>query len=341
MTGPRLPALFASLVLAAVVTLAGQQQPLPAPPPTPPPAAGTQSPPPPPSTPAAPAPQQPSSQVFRGGVELVSLNVTVTDGSKYVTDLNQEDFEVYEDGALQTITLFNREQQPIALAVLLDTSASMDERLATAQEEAVGFAKRLKPKDAMEVIDFNSQPHILQTFTSDQGALEKAIRSTTANGSTALYNAVYISLKELKKVKAASADEIRRQAIVLLSDGDDTSSLVGYDEVLDLAKRSETAIYAIGLRSERIGGRQEFKEAEFVLRQLSTETGGRVFFPTTVNELPRIYEQISEELASQYTIAYASKNPLRNGAWRRIIVRTKRPGAVPRTRQGYYGPTNR
>jgi len=342
MAGPRIPALFASLVLAGVVTLAGQQQPPASPPPqTPPPAGAQPQAPQPPSTPPAPAPQQPSSQVFRGGVELVSLNITVTDGTKYVTDLNQEDFEVYEDGALQSITLFNREQQPIALAVLLDTSASMDERLPTAQEAAVGFAKRLKPKDAMEVIDFNSQPHILQSFTADQGALEKAIRSTTANGSTALYNAVYISLKELKKVKAASADEIRRQAIVLLSDGDDTSSLVGYEEVLDLAKRSETGIYAIGLRPERIGGRQEFKEAEFVLRQLSTETGGRVFFPTAVSELPKIYEQISEELASQYTIAYASKNPQRNGAWRRIIVRTKRPGAVPRTRLGYYGPTNR
>jgi Ca-activated chloride channel homolog len=337
MSPSRVPASFAALLLAGVVTLAGQQQPptSPAPSSPPAPAAQTQQPPPVPST------QPPSSQVFRGGVELVSLNITVTDGTKYVTDLNQEDFEIYEDGALQSITLFNREQQPIALAVLLDTSASMDERLPTAQEAAVGFAKRLKPKDAMEVIDFNSQPHIIQTFTADQAALEKAIRSTHANGSTALYNAVYISLKELKKVKAASADEIRRQAIVLLSDGDDTSSLVGYEEVLDLAKRSETSIYAIGLRPERIGGRQEFKEAEFVLRQLSTETGGRVFFPTSVNELPKIYEQISEELASQYTVAYASKNPLRNGAWRRIIVRTKRPGAVPRTRQGYYGPTNR
>ena len=341
MAGPRIPALFALLVLAGVATLAGQQPPASAPPQVPP--AVPQSPAPPqPAAPPASAPQQPpSSQVFRGGVELVSLNITVTDGTKYVTDLNQEDFEIYEDGAMQTITLFNRETQPIALAVLLDTSASMDERLPTAQEAAVGFSRRLKPKDAMEVIDFNSQPHILQTFTADQVALEKAIRSTTANGSTALYNAVYISLKELKKVKAASADEIRRQAIVLLSDGDDTSSLVGYEEVLDLAKRSETSIYAIGLRPERIGGRQEFKEAEFVLRQLSNETGGRVFFPTNVNELPKIYDQISEELSSQYTIAYASKNPLRNGAWRRIIVRTKRPGAVPRTRQGYYGPTNR
>jgi Ca-activated chloride channel family protein len=290
--------------------------------------------------PRPPAPRSDQGGVFRAGVELVSLNVTVTEGSQYITDLTQEEFEVFEDGAKQTVTFFARGQQPIALAVLLDTSASMDDRLATAQEAAVGFAKRLKPDDAMEVIDFDSQVHILQTFTSDTAALEKAIRQTTANGSTALYNAVYISLKELKKIRAASAEEIRRQAIVVLSDGDDTSSLVAYEEVLDLAKRSETAIYAIGLRPQSTG-RREFKEAEFVLRQLSTETGGRVFFPTSVNELPKIYQQISEELASQYSLAYTSKNPLRNAAWRRVVVRVSRPGVVARTRQGYYGPGGR
>jgi Ca-activated chloride channel family protein len=284
--------------------------------------------------PAAAPPQQ---GVFRGGVELVSLNVTAMEGARYVTDLDQDEFEVFEDGAKQEITFFARGRQPIALAVLLDTSASMDERLPTAQEAAIGFARRLKPDDAMEVIDFDSQVNILQTFTADTAALEQAIRRTTANGSTALYNAVYISLKELKKIKPRSADEIRRQAIVVLSDGDDTSSLVEYEEVLDLAKRSETAIYAIGLRPPSIG-RRDFKEAEFVLRQLSQETGGRVFFPTNVAELPKIYEQISEELASQYSLAYQSRNTLRNGAWRRVVLRLKRPGVVARTRQGYYGP---
>ena len=99
------------------------------------------------------------------------------DGARYVTDLTQDDFEVFEDGAKQQITFFARGQQPIALAVLLDTSASMDERLPTAQEAAIGFARRLKTDDAMEVIDFDSQVHILQTFTADQAALEKAIRA--------------------------------------------------------------------------------------------------------------------------------------------------------------------
>jgi Ca-activated chloride channel homolog len=276
-------------------------------------------------------------QRFRGGVDLVSLNVTVTDAGRYVTDLEESEFEVFEDGVKQALTFFSRVQQPIALAVLLDTSASMEGKLSTAQEAASGFARRLRKTDAMEIIEFNSQVNIVQEFTNDIPTLEKAIQSTSVNGSTSLYNAIYISLKNLKRNRAKSADEIRREAIVVLSDGDDTSSLIEYDEVLDLAKRSETAIYAIGLRQGN-EARREFKEAEFVLRQLSQETGGRVFFPTSAAELPRIYEQIADELSSQYSIAYSSKNPHRNGAWRRIAVRISRPGLTARTRQGYYAP---
>jgi Ca-activated chloride channel family protein len=286
------------------------------------------------------AQQQQPPPKLRSGVELVSLNVSVTSGDgKFVTDLEQNEFEVFEDGARQSITFFSRKQQPIALAVLLDTSNSMDDKLATAQEAAVGFAKRLKPEDVAEVIDFSSQVRILQEFTNDAGALERAIRSTHADGSTALYNSIYISLKELKKIKARTEDEIRRQAIVVLSDGDDTSSLLPYEEVMELAKRSETAIYTIGLRDQRDGGRPNFKEAEYVLKQLAQETGGRTFFPNNVHELPKIYEQISQELSTLYSVAYSSRNPVRNGAWRRIVVRLARPGMIARTRQGYYGPT--
>jgi len=278
-------------------------------------------------------------QRIRSGIELVSLNVTVTDGSsKYVTDLNEDEFEVYEDGSKQKLTFFSKTQQPISLALLLDTSASMDERMAIAQEAAIGFARQMHKDDQAEVIDFDSQVRVLAPFTNDAAALEKAIRLTAPNGSTSLYNAIYISLKELKKVKAAATSEIRRQAIVVLSDGDDTSSLIEFDEVLDLAKRSETAIYAIGLRQGEIG-RREFKEAEFVLKQLAQETGGRAYFPTDARELPKIYQAIWDELSSQYSIAYSSSNPKRDGAWRRIQVRLTRPSATARTKQGYYGPT--
>jgi len=190
------------------------------------------------------------------------------------------------------------------------------------------------------VVEFSSTVNIAQPFTDDVAALERAIRRTRATGSTALYNAMYIALRSLQKARVARAEEIRREAIIVLSDGDDTSSLVSYEEVLDLARRSETAIYAIGLRASE-GQRRDFKQAEFVLRQLSGQTGGRVFFPTSTAELAKIYEQIATELASQYALGYVPKNPKRDGAWRRLSVRIARPGLVGRTRQGYFAPGSR
>lgn len=280
-----------------------------------------------------------AQQRFRAGVELVSLNVTVTDpNGRYVTDLARADFQVFEDGAKQDLVFFSRTQQPISLAILLDTSASMEERMNIAQEAAIGFARQLRTEDEASVIDFDNQVRILAPFTSDAATLEAAIRQTRANGSTSLYNAIYISLRELKKTRATSTEDIRRQAIVVLSDGDDTSSLMPYEDVLEVAKRSETAIYAIGLRQGE-QGRREFKEAEFVLRQLSQETGGRAFFPSDARDLPKIYQTISEELSNQYSLAYSSSNPLRNGAWRRIVVRVDRENVTARTKQGYYAPS--
>jgi Ca-activated chloride channel homolog len=287
----------------------------------------------------AAAAQQPST--FRTGVEVVSLTVTVTDqaNQRFITDLERDDFQVFEDGVKQELTFFTRTQTPIALTLLLDTSASMDDKLAVAQEAATGFARRLRPEDLAAVIDFDSRVQVLQPFTNDAAALEAAIRKTTADGSTAMYNAIYIALSELRRVRAKSPDEVRRQAVVLLSDGEDTSSLLPYEEVLERAKRSETAIYAIGIRGKEAAGARGFREAEFVLRQLSQETGGRVFFPSTAAELPAIYTQISDELASQYTLGYTSKNARRDGSWRRVVVRLNRSNATARTKQGYYAPT--
>ena len=289
-------------------------------------------------TPAQPPPQTP----FRAGVDLVSLNVTVTDGTQhYITDLAAEDFNVFEDGVKQDVTFFTRTNLPIALALLLDTSASMETKLPTAQEAAIGFAKRLRPQDLAEVIDFDSRVVVLQNFTNSAAELEQAIHKTSAGGSTSLYNAVYIALKDLKKVMAKNVDEIRRQAIVVLSDGEDTSSLLPFEEVLDLAKRSETAIYSIGLRAGDgpATTTKGFKEAEFVLRQFSQETGGRAFFPNQVADLSGVYGQISDELSSQYTVGYTSRNPKRDGSWRRVVVRVTRPSTAARTKLGYFAPT--
>jgi Ca-activated chloride channel homolog len=279
---------------------------------------------------------------FRAGVDLVSLNVIVSDGTgRYVTDLAAEDFNVFEDGIKQDVTFFNKTNLPIALSLLLDTSASMETKLPTAQEAAIGFARKLRSQDLAEVVDFDSRVTVLQNFTSSVPDLEQAIRKTAAGGSTSLYNAVYIALKDLKKVVVKNVDEIRRQAIVVLSDGEDTSSLLPFEEVLDLAKRSETAIYTIGLRAGEgpATTTKGFKEAEFVLRQLAQETGGRAFFPGALSDLNGVYGQIAEELSSQYTVGYTSRNPKRDGSWRRLVVRVARPSMTARTKLGYFAPT--
>ncbi len=280
-----------------------------------------------------------SAQIFRGGVDIVSLNITVTEGTTLIPGLDQSMFSVFEDGVLQDPSFFSRTPQPIALSLLIDTSTSMEMRLPVAQQAAIGFARRLGPNDAAQVIAFNSRVEILQTFTSDPVLLEDAIRRTRAGGATSLYNAVYVALSELRRIRATSTDEIRRQAVVILSDGEDTSSLIAYEDVLDSAKRSEVAVYAIGLRSKQDRPTRGFNEAEFVLRTLSQETGGRVFFVDDAAPLEAIYQQIADELANQYTIGYTSKNPKRDGAWRAIVVRVDRPNTVARTKRGYFAPT--
>jgi Ca-activated chloride channel family protein len=285
--------------------------------------------------------RRPADQIYRAGVEMVSLSVTVLDQqSRYLTDLDSKDFLVYEDGAKQEISYFNRTTLPIALSLLLDTSASMDQRMAIAQDAAVGFAHKLRPQDLAQVVDFDTRVEILQDFTSDAAELEKAIRSSQAGGSTSMYNALYISLKELAKIKARNDDDVRRRAVVLLSDGEDTSSLVTFEEVLDLAKRSATTIYSIGLQSKDTGFSKGFREAEFVLRQLAQETGGRAFFPQRAEDLAGIYGVIADELASQYTLGYASTNPKRDGGWRRLNVQTNRQGTTARTKRGYFAPAS-
>jgi Ca-activated chloride channel homolog len=286
-------------------------------------------------------PQAPSGQPsFRTAIDVVSMNVTVTDqASHYITDLTEKDFEVYEDGVKQDLTIFNRSNLPVALCLLIDTSSSMEDRMTTAQEAAIGFVRKLKPTDLGEIMGFDSRVVVLQKFTGNPIELEQAIRKTVAGGSTSLYNALYISLKDLKKLPPKDEQDIRRQAIILLSDGEDTSSAIGFDDVMDLARRSETAIYPIGLMADESAQSKGFREATYALRQLATDTGGRAFFPTEAKSLAGIYGQIYDELSSQYTIGYTSKNSRRDGQWRRLVVRVSRPNSNARTKQGYFAPT--
>jgi len=201
---------------------------------------------------------------FRVTVDLISLNVTVTDNrDRFVTDLLEDEFLIYEDGITQDVSVFSREDLPIRMVLLIDTSASMDDKMSLAQKAAVNFVHEMKDDDLTEVVEFGSRPHILQPFTADLEKLNRAIRMTQAGGTTQLYNALYISLKGLSRRR----QDIRRQAIVVLSDGEDTSSLVTFERVMELAKETDVTIYTISLR--RQGGRRSraFSEAEFVLKK--------------------------------------------------------------------------
>jgi Ca-activated chloride channel family protein len=283
---------------------------------------------------ARPQVQPPS---FPTGIEIINLNLSVTDN--FVTDLDAKDFAVYEDGIRQDLSLFTHENLPISMVIMMDTSASMEEKLRTAQKAAIRFSKTLRPVDLAEIVQFNDRATTLQPFTNDLGALENAILATEAHGPTALHNALYISIKDLMRDR--NPKQLRRRAIVLLSDGEDTASLVSDDQVLDLAKKSEITIYAISLRPNRPQDRmrQAFSQAEYLLTTLTRETGGRVYFPTSLSELDSVYDRIAEELRTLYSVGYVSSNGRRDGKWRRIVVRVPdREGLVVRHKLGYYAP---
>ena len=286
----------------------------------------------------AQAPQRPPT--FEVGIEVINLNLSVTDArNNYVTDLAEKDFAVFEDGIRQELSLFTHENLPISMAILMDVSASMDEKLPQARAAAAKFAKTLRPQDAAQIVQFNDRATVLQEFTSDVAALEGAIHKTAASGPTALHNALYIALKDLGKQKKSG--ELKRRAIILLSDGEDTASLVSDEQVLELARKTEINIYAISLRPNRAQDRQRqaFSQAEYLLTALSRDTGGRVFFPNSLSELDSVYERIAEELRTQYSLGYVSSNRRKDGKWRRIVVRIpSRDELQVRHKLGYYAP---
>ena len=290
----------------------------------------------------APANDPPPTTTFRSGVDLVALSVVVTDGKQnFVGGLSADNFAVFEDGVRQDVSFFAAGDVPLDLAILLDTSASMTDKLTTAQQAAIGFASTLRERDRLLVVDIKDATKILSPLTDDIEAAKRAILDTTPRGGTALYNGLYLTLKEMTKERRA-AGEVRRQAIVVLSDGDDTASLIAFDDVMELAKQSGMSIYTITLKSKWVtrqtttASQRYFSQSEFAMKSLSQETGARSFFPTDIAELAGVYGVIADELASQYALGYTSKNPKRDGAYRRVIVRvTDTPGASARTRAGY------
>ncbi len=286
-------------------------------------------------------PQDPAAPpgVFRSGASLVTLNVSVMDKSRFVTDLSKDDFAVYEDGVQQEISFFESKQVPIDLILMLDTSSSMADKMDSVHLAAINFLRTLRPGDRGAVLSFSDNVSVLEKLTSDRPKLEEAVRQTVPNGGTALNNALYVGLREFGG--AAHADEaVRRRAIAILTDGEDTSSLVSFDDVMELARRAGVNIYTISLQSpttEAKGrGSRSVSGSQFSLKSLAQETGAEAFFPEQVAELQGVYGTIAHELASQYSIGYSSSNTQADGRFRRIVVRVvSHPELRPRTRTGY------
>lgn len=291
-----------------------------------------------------------SDPVFRTGVDLVALTVTVTDArQKFINNLSAHDFQVFEDGVRQPVAFFSVADVPMDVALLVDGSASMVDTLPLARIAATGLLRTLRAQDRASLVEFRDTVRVSQSLTGDIAQVVAAVDGLTASGGTSLYNALYVTLKEFQKLAGADAG-VRRRTIVVLSDGEDTASLIGFDDVLDLARRSGVAIYTVGLKShtqvlrERAlqNGRRYFSQADYSMRALAEETGARAFFPGLATELKAVYDTVAAELAAQYSLGYVSRNPMRNGAFRRLVVRVaEAPGTRPRTRAGYFAQSAR
>jgi Ca-activated chloride channel family protein len=265
--------------------------------------------------------------------------VTVTDPDKrLVTGLSERDFEIFEDGVAQRPSFFRREDLPLAVSILIDCSASMDEKLRAAQDAGVRFVRTLRSEDVAQVVQFSERVLTLQDFTSDPQALEAAIRSTRAAGPTALYTAVYVTLRQLQSLGQRSG--VLRRAIVLLSDGEDTASPLADEQVLELARRTEIALYAISLAPDRPSDRERIEHGQAVhfLTRLANDSGGEIYTPAATSDLDAVYARVAEELRKQYTLGYVPSNPARDGKWRRILVRMRDGELKVRHKLGYYGP---
>jgi VWFA-related protein len=280
--------------------------------------------------------------VYRSAADLVALNVVVTDrGHRFVGGLSSADFLVLEDGVPQDVAFFAATDVPLDLALLLDTSGSMTDRIGILQRAARKFLDTLRPGDRAMIVDIKNATRTLHPLGPDIRAAAAAIDQLQAGGGTGLYNGLYTTLKGLMKERQGAGDDIRRQAIVVLSDGMDTSSLLGFDDVMEVAKQSGIATYTITVRSPFAPprGAVASSPSEFAMKTLAEETGARAFFPLVIEELGGVYGAIAQELASQYALGYTPKNVTPDGGFRRIFVQVpERPGVRTRTRSGYTLP---
>ena len=272
-------------------------------------------------------------QTIRAEVALVNLFFAAVDAkNRSVPNLKAEDFLVFEERQPQKIDYFSdlskENDVPLTMALLIDTSGSVKDKLEYEKRTAEEFFRSVlrKGKDLACIIQFDSEVNLVQDFTDDIRKLVSALDTLEAGNSTALYDAVYLAVDE--KLKG----ETGRKAIVVITDGEDTSSKIRKNEAIETAQRKDVIIYGIGVR----GG---FGTDFGVLRKFAEETGGSFFSPRAkLVEIQAAFRSINEDLQGQYSLAYVSTNKRRDGAFRTVEIRCKATGVRVRTRKGYYAP---
>lgn len=268
-------------------------------------------------------------------VDLINVLFTVTDRrGKLVTDLSQKELKLFEDNRAQSVTNFSRETDlPLTIALLIDTSTSIRDRFKFEQEAAIDFLYRtIRPKkDKGLLITFDSAIELVQDYTDNPESLAKAIRQVRPGGGTKMLDSIYLACQE--KLKS----ETGRKLIILISDGDDNLSLETVSSTLEMAQRSDVAIFTISTNSSGFFGLTAPK-ADKLLKRLADETGGRAFFPFKAEDLSQSFQDIAVELRSQYSLAYRSSNPNRDGTFRAIKIEPERKNLRVKSRKGYYAP---
>jgi VWFA-related protein len=290
----------------------------------------------PPTAAPQPQPPRPDNQTLTVTVDLVNILFTVADKKgKFITNLKKEDFRVFEDNRPQVVTNFSSETDlPLTIALLVDVSGSIREKLRFEQEAAIEFfySTLQRGKDKALVIAFDSAPEVLQEFTDNPETLANAVRKLRAGGGTALYDAIYLA------VDRKLAGQTGRKILILISDGDDNSSRLSQTETLEVAQQNNVTIYSISTNSAAFFGSKEQDRGDKTLKKFSEETGGKPFFPLKIQDLANSFTDIHQELRSQYTIGYRSTNAKEDGTFRRVRIDVANKDFKARHRSGYYMP---
>lgn len=271
--------------------------------------------------------------VFRAGVDLATFAATITDKKgNLVTELSKDDFEVIEDGKKQAIDYFAQgdgsASPPMHLGLMVDASGSMQADMKLAQGAAIKFLNLLPAAEDITLVDFDTEVRITRYPQRDFARLVERIRQRKADGFTALYDALGTYLDG-----ADSQDG--RKVMVMYTDGGDTRSALSLTETMTLLKASQVTVYAIGLVDNAGSARQTL---QMTLRQLAEATGGQAFFPAVMKDVESAYGKVLTEIKGQYHLGYLSTNTAKDGAWRKVEIRVKRPDLRVRTRKGYFGP---